>query len=36
MIDAEFRSLDLIAELINDKFEELHDAGAFAEILKQI
>ena len=36
MRDAEFRSLDSVAESINDKFEELHDAGAFAEILKQI
>ncbi|MHC4497411.1 MAG: hypothetical protein ACYSYM_16480 [Planctomycetota bacterium] len=36
MKDSEFKLLDPLADSINDKFEELHEAGAFKHILHEL
>jgi hypothetical protein len=36
MKDSEFKLLEPIADLINDRFDELHKAGAFDEVLLKI
>ncbi len=36
MKDTEFKLLDLLSDSVNDKFEELHKAGAFDDILQKL